>query len=254
MSGTRSPFRTAPATDAALLVVHGSPSDDAPQQVAVAALADRVADRLPGWRVEGTTLATPGVLDAALDRLDGPRMGALIVPVFMADGWFTQTQLPERIAAAGHGGLAQLAPLGTLPAFHDLALDGALRGCAAGRLDPATVTVVLAAHGARKHPAPAAATHRAADHMRAAQRFRAVLPAFVEEPPFLADVLGDADAPAICLPYFALAAGHVTGDLTDAAETVRFTGPILPHLGAHPGLPALIAAELLDHARNRAPA
>jgi len=250
MSGTRSPFRTAPATDAALLVVHGSPSDDAPQQAAVAELADHVADRLPGWRVEGTTLATPGLLDAALDRLSGP----LIVPVFMADGWFTRTQLPERIAAAGHGGLAQLAPLGTRPAFHALALDAALRGCAAHGLNPAAVTVVLAAHGARKHPAPAAATHRAAAHMRAARRFRAVRPAFVEEAPFLADVLGDADAPALCLPYFALAAGHVTGDLAEAAAAAGFTGPILPHLGAHPGLPALIATALRDHARERVPA
>ena len=244
MSGTRSPSRTAPATDAALLVVHGSPSDDAPQQAAVADLAARVADRLPGWRIEGATLATQGHLEAALARL-GPA-AAVVVPVFMADGWFVRSALPRRLDAAGAPDLPIVAPLGILPAFRDLARRAALEGCRTHGLDPAATTVVLAAHGARDTRAPADSAKAAVAHLHASGLFRAVTPAFVEEPPFLFDVLETVAAPAICVPFFALAAGHVTGDLAEAAVAAGFAGPILPHLGAHPDLPAVIA----DHLRT----
>ena len=72
-------------------------------------------------------------------------------------------------------------------------------------------------------------------------RFDRVITGYVEEAPFLQDVAGDIDGPALCLPLFALSAGHVTGDVPEALEAAGFDGPLLPPIGAVPQVPALIA-------------
>jgi len=84
----------------ALIVAHGQPSDPDPAEAALARLAAEVAARLPaGWQVDSATLAAPAALEAALTRGGGAPL--LIYPMFIADGWFTQVNLPARIRAAG---------------------------------------------------------------------------------------------------------------------------------------------------------
>ncbi len=56
---------------------------------------------------------------------------------------------------------------------------------------------------------------------------------FVEETPSLADAARDL-TPAICLPFFALRAGHVVDDVPAALAEAGFTGPLLPAIGEHP--------------------
>jgi sirohydrochlorin ferrochelatase len=66
---------------------------------------------------------------------------------------------------------------------------------------------------------------------------------FVEEAPFLVDAargLGQ----ALCLPLFALRAGHVVDDLPEALAAAGFAGPLLPPIGEHAAVPALLAAAL----------
>ncbi|MDP2086578.1 MAG: cobalamin biosynthesis protein CbiX, partial [Gemmobacter sp.] len=96
----------------AVIIAHGSPADPVPQQAALQALAVRVAFQLPGWHVQGATLAAPGAVEGALGRAESP---PLIYPFFMAQGWFTGRELPRRLAAAGGGHLRQLAPFGVDP-------------------------------------------------------------------------------------------------------------------------------------------
>jgi sirohydrochlorin ferrochelatase len=79
--------------------------------------------------------------------------------------------------------------------------------------------------------------------------FNRIIAGFVEEAPFLEDqarTLGH----GICLPFFALEAGHVIGDIPDAMEEAGFQGPILPPIGQHPDVPALIAAALIRAAAD----
>jgi sirohydrochlorin ferrochelatase len=128
---------------AALIVAHGSPADPFPQEAALKSLAVRVAMRLPGWRIAGTTLAAEGALEQALARLDRP----LVYPFFMAEGWFTRTTLPRRLTAAGATDLQQLPAFGTDPALPALMARVALDAARAARLDPAQTTLLLAAHG-----------------------------------------------------------------------------------------------------------
>lgn len=226
-------------TRAALIVAHGSPADPFPQEAALKALAVRVAMRLPGWRVRGTTLAAEGALEQALSRLDRP----LIYPFFMAEGWFTRTTLPRRLVAAGAADLHQLPAFGTDPALPALMARVALGAARAQGMDPAQTTLLLAAHGSKVSRASAEITEDMARRLRAATPFARVTAGFVEEPPFLADAARDL-GPAICLPFFALRAGHVAQDVPEALAEAGFTGPLLPAIGEHADAAALIAAAL----------
>lgn len=224
----------------ALIVAHGAPAEPGPQEAAMQALAGRVASHLPGWQVAGATLAAPGALEAALERL-GP--GALAYPFFMARGWFTGRELPRRLALAGAQELRQLAPFGTDPALPALMARVALEAAAQAGLDPARTTLLLAAHGSKVSRTSADTTHAMAADLRRRTPF-AVTVGFVEEPPFLADAARIA-GPALCLPFFALRAGHVAGDVPEALEQAGFRGPLLPAIGEHPEAARLIAAALL---------
>lgn len=230
---------------AAVLVAHGAPSDPGPQEAAMAGLAARVAAALPGWDIRSATLAAPGALEAACAGLVQP----LIYPFFMAEGWFTGTELPRRLAAAGQGAARRLAPFGSDPGLAALALAAAEDGARRAGLAAGQTTLLLAAHGSGRVGAGARASRLAAEALaRQLVRgpFRSVGIGLIEEPPFIADAARAAAlaGPVLCLPLFALAAGHVTGDLPQALAQAAFPGPLLPPIGAHPAAAALIAEAL----------
>ena len=106
-------------TRSAIIVAHGQPSDPAPAEAEIAALATSVAAHLPGWDIRSATLAAPGALDRAVAGLTAP----LIFPFFIADGWFIRTALPDRLAKAGVSDATVLTPFGLLPQVRALAGD-----------------------------------------------------------------------------------------------------------------------------------
>jgi sirohydrochlorin ferrochelatase len=226
--------------EAALIVAHGSPADPVPQEAALQALAVRVAMWLPGWHVQGATLAAPGALENALGRAASP---PLVYPFFMAEGWFTGRELPRRLAAAGAGGLHRLAPFGVDPDLPALVARVAGDGARAAGLDPARTTLLLAAHGSKVSRTSADSTYAMAQAMEALSGFARVTCGFVEEAPFLAEA-AQGLGPAVCLPFFALRAGHVVGDVPDALAEAGFDGPLLPEIGAQAAAARLIAAAL----------
>ncbi|MDX5358008.1 MAG: cobalamin biosynthesis protein CbiX [Rhodobacterales bacterium] len=226
---------------AALIVAHGSPADPAPQEAALQALAAQVGAHLPGWTVLGATLAMPGALETALDQV-GP--DAMIYPFFMAQGWFTGRELPRRLTAAGARGRRQLDPFGTDPDLPALMARVATDGAATHGLPPRASTLLLAAHGSKVSRTSADSTYAMADHLRRLTDFAHIEVGFVEESPFLDDA-ARIDGPALCLPFFALRAGHVAGDVPEALAKAGFSGPLLPAIGEHPQAAALIAAALM---------
>ncbi|WP_193368797.1 CbiX/SirB N-terminal domain-containing protein [Pelagibius marinus] len=251
MSGTRSPSRTAPATErrAALLVAHGAPSAPAGPERAIRALAERVAALLPGVTVAGATLAAPGALEAALAALPGT--APLIFPVFMADGWFVREKLPQRIGRTCGGSFEMLGPLGLDPALHRLCLDYALEGARAAGLPPARTTLLLAAHGSPSDPAPREAVAAALRIIAGAAVFRQVRPGFIDEAPFLAEA-AQIEGPALCLPFFAGRAGHVASDIPQALAAAGFDGLLLDSIGRHDRVAAIVATALAARAGRRA--
>lgn len=220
----------------ALIVAHGSPADPAPQEAAMQALAVRVAMWLPGWRVRGATLAADGALEAALAGMDAP----LIYPFFMAEGWFTRTTLPKRLGGAGR----QLPAFGGDPGMVDLVVRVTEAAALAAGLEPAAAVLLIAAHGSKVSRASANGARALAESVASRGVFDRVEVGFVEEAPYLADAARDLGA-AVCLPFFALRAGHVAVDVPEALALAGFEGVLLPAIGEHGDVAQMIAAALL---------
>jgi sirohydrochlorin ferrochelatase len=224
---------------AALIVAHGSPADPGPQEARLRALAADVAALLPGWRVEGATLAAEGGLEAALEGMEAP----LVYPFFMANGWFTWTNLPRRLTKAGARGPRQLAPFGADPDLPGLMAQVAQEAALEAGLVPRRTALLLAAHGSQVSRRSADTTHAMARMLAARSPFARVAAGFVEEEPALVDVARGLGK-GICLPFFALRAGHVEDDVPQALAEAGFDGPLLPAIGEHPAVPGFIAKAL----------
>lgn len=218
----------------AVIVAHGAPSDPGPQEEALRALAARVGSLLPDWTLRGATLAAEGSLEAALEGLAAP----VVYPFFMAEGYFTGRALPRRLKGRG----CQLAPFGAEPALAGLVARAAGEGARAAGLEPGAAALILAAHGSQVSGRSKETALAMAEHLRALTGFAEVVPGFVEEAPFIEEVARGRTG--LCLPFFALRAGHVETDIPQALARAGFAGPLLPAIGEHAGVPALIAASL----------
>lgn len=226
-----------------LIVAHGQPSEPAPPEAHMEGLAAKVAQHLPGWQVAGTTIAMPGALEAKADAL-GP--GALVYPFFMADGWFTTKVLPDRL---GPRDVRMLAPLGHEPDLpgmvaHWLGDEAKTRGWSS-----ADVQLLLAAHGSARGMRAAQAAYRFAAALALHLPLGRIVPGFVEQGPRLATAARGLGSRAFCLPFFAVAGGHVRDDIPEALAQAGFGGVSLPVLGDHPEVAALIAASASKAAR-----
>jgi sirohydrochlorin ferrochelatase len=234
---TRADLASPPAHRTALIVAHGQPSEPAPAIAELAALASRVADHLPGWRVLSATLADEGDLRAVIAAAAGAPL--TVYPLFMADGWFTQVHLPARLSAAGSGRVTMLDPFGLDPAVQALTVRLARAAEASG-----ATGLLLAAHGSSRSPAPARVAKAMAARIRTETGLDPVAAAFIDERPRIAEVAASLPAGAACLPFFAARGGHVIDDLPAALAEAGFAGPLLPPVGLHSTVPALIAAAL----------
>jgi sirohydrochlorin ferrochelatase len=221
----------------AIIVSHGQPFDPDVGEAEIAALAAAVAAHVPESRVEGVTLATAGRIEA----LSAARPGALIYPMFMADGWFTQVQLPKRLAPEVGPQLVSFGLDCTLPM---LAANWVRSVCTERTLDPYGIDLVIAGHGSGKSRRVSEATQAFADRVAAGLKPNSVRCGFVEEDPALTDALTGLAANAICLPFFAAKRGHVLDDLPKAVTASGFSGVVLDPIGLHPDMPRMIADAL----------
>ncbi|HGG65220.1 MAG TPA: cobalamin biosynthesis protein CbiX, partial [Rhodobacteraceae bacterium] len=149
----------APATKpTAIIVAHGQPSDPVPAEQALHDVAERVAQHLPRWTITSATMAAKGALEQALEQ----HPTAAIYPLFMADGWFIGTALPDRLLQHG---CTILPPLGMDKNLPLLAADILTDRLHDLDWDMRETRLLIAAHGGQHSPNPA----------RAARHFAAVL-------------------------------------------------------------------------------
>jgi len=207
----------------------------------MAELARSVARFLPGWQLRGATLAAPGALETALAALGAAPVA--VYPHFMTNGWFVSSRIPERLAAAGRSDCPVLEPLGLDPGIAALCLRAARDGARDHGLDPASTTLLLAAHGSPSDPRPAVVTRAVAAHLAGAGAFRAVAVGFVDEAPSIAEA-ARASGANLCLPFFSARNGHVIEDVPALLAEGGFAGVLLDPIGEHPAVPRLIAAAL----------
>ena len=227
-------------TDPVLIVSHGSPSDPETQEAAMADLAARVAALTLGRRVMGATLAAPGAFEARVADLGRP----VVYPFFMADGWFVRKPLAER--AAPHG-LTLLPPFGMEPALEQAAASELALVLAAQGWNPAATTLLVAAHGSAVSQRNHDRTVAFATALGRRMGFSRVVAGFVEQAPRLAEV-AQGQGQAVCLPFFALRAGHYLDDIPEALSEAGFTGPVLPPFVEWPATARLIAESLCRQA------
>lgn len=231
------PSPTAPGPTA-LIVAHGSPSDPEGQEHALADLAARAAEHMPGWQISSATLACKGRFEAECARLGTP----LIYPFFMAEGYFTRNVLAQKSAGLG---LTMLAPFGVDPALEEVA-EKVLRdrlGTLGWRI--AETDLLIAAHGSAVSKTSRNSALSFAEKMMTRCSFRSVATGYVEEPPFLADAAREFGEQSVCLAHFALRSGHVEIDVPEALDAATFRGPVLPPMIEWPETPRLIAGSLL---------
>lgn len=214
------------------VIAHGQPGDPGALQPALESLAARVSARL-GAAVAGATLACPRSLSAL-------RGVQAVYPLFMAGGWFVNSEMPRRLRAAGVEGYGVLPPLGADAALPALGARLARDAARAAGIDPAGATLVVVGHGSSKSSASADATRAFAAAIP--HGFARVLTGFLEEAPFLHDLAPD--GPAVCLPFFATNGSHMTCDIPEGWQRIGAPGPVTPAIGTTDPIPALIAAAL----------
>ena len=216
----------------ALLVAHGQPSDPFPAARALEDLAMQVAAYLPRWSGKAATLAEP----LAIARGVAGRECGLVYPLFMARGWFTKVQIPNRLFESGASRWKVLEPFGCDPKVQDL--------CVALVRESGADSVIVAAHGSSKSAEPSEVARHVAARIRAETGITRVEVGFIDQAPQLSTLTGFGPG-AVCLPFFAAAGGHVEDDLPRALAEAGFRGRILPPVGADGRVPGLIASALL---------
>ncbi len=226
-------------TKAALIVAHGQPSDPAPAEAELAALAAKVQALMPDWRVASATLAAPGAL---ADRVAELGAVGMVYPMFMSGGWFTRTHLPTRLAEAGGAAWRILPPFGEDTAVQ--ALTVTLAREAAALRPKAGVEILLAAHGSFRSTAPSEVARAMADRIQDETGFSRVTAGFIDQSPRIAEVATGFAPGSIVLPFFAARGGHVIDDLPQALDEAGFDGMVLQPVGLDCRVPALIAAAL----------
>jgi sirohydrochlorin ferrochelatase len=223
-------------TRAAVIVAHGSPSDPDTQERDLQALAKKVNANLPEWDIRGATLAADGALDAAFEALSAP----LVYPYFMAEGYFTGRVLAPKSKARG---LIQMRPFGVEPHLADCAeaeLGAILNNKGWSAQDTG---LLVAAHGSAVSRTSANSTYAMAATLHRRMGFLRTRVGLIEEPPHV-EAMARGLGQAICLPFFALNAGHMLEDMPQALGAADFSGARLPAMIDWASTPALIADSL----------
>ncbi len=223
---------------AVIIVSHGQPSDPLPAEADLSALATRVADEMPDWHVGSATLANPGALDAALAASRGV---PFVYPLFMTDGWFVRSALPDRL---GEAKAHILPPLGVAHGLPDLVAQVLHQELEARGWTAAETHLCIASHGSGRSPKSKEATEAFVTRLRDKMKFAEIRTGYVEEAPFFADVVRHSPDQALCLPFFAAYGGHVKEDITDALAAAAFKGALLNPIGTFDEIPAFIAHAL----------
>ena len=149
----------------------------------------------------------------ALERLSSPRV--VILPYFMAAGYYTDVVLPREMGLEGPvtrraGRTVRVAePIGTDPRLAEVILERAREAGFDG-----TQALGLLGHGTERNPASARTTLAHADRLRQRGAAPEVIPVFLDQEPRVTRILDLTAARDIVLvPFFAADGWHVSETL-----------------------------------------
>lgn len=148
----------------------------------------------------------------------------LIVPYMMSDGFLAKQMINKTKHAIEAAGIARpvfgSASVGTHPTIAELVLKVAADAVKAGDKKPADLSLVMVAHGSKNAPQSRLAAETHLQTVQERGNFRAASLAFIEEAPFVADVLRMVDGPAVVVGLFAAPGGHAIVDIAKALAKV----------------------------------
>ena len=131
-----------------------------------------------------------------------------VVPDFISEGYFTQDVIPRELMLGGPSSSVRgktfhyCLPVGIHPSMTGLILRRAKQ--VAPEVDPATTTLIICGHGTRQNPNSAKAIRDQVALIAASPAgYAAVLGAFMEEPPLIAEWHHLAPTPnVVVVPFF----------------------------------------------------
>ncbi len=174
-----------------------------------------------------------------------------VVPVFMAEGYFTDRVIPREMRLAGpltqRDGrtIRYTPPVGTHPRIADVVAE---RAWAAGAGHGDLVAVI--GHGTPRHEGSAGTTVSVAAELRSRGLFRDVVPIFLDQEPSIG-TLARTSPPVVAVPLFVADGWHAGVQLPGLAGQAMPGGlTYTPAAGTHPTV-AEIALELAGAATCR---
>ncbi|HEY2186002.1 MAG TPA: CbiX/SirB N-terminal domain-containing protein [Xanthobacteraceae bacterium] len=171
----------------------------------------------------------------------------LVYPLFLADGYFTRTRLPELLqdasAADRHRRVRILPPLGLHPSLAPLIVERLVGTARARGIAPAHAAVILLSHGSRTDPASRNAAELIAAEVRQRASFLAVRVALLEESPSLREAASDLSGAIFVFGLFAGEGMHGAGDAPRLVEELRRADAVFAgNVASLDGIADLIAA------------
>ena len=138
------------------------------------------------------------------------------MPVFMANGYFTDRVVPRELGLDGRrtvrGGrrIHYCPPVGTDPRMAQIVLYRAAEVVSRPDEVRSKVTLLVLGHGTDRHPRSADTTLSLVGRLRNEPGYERVVPAFLDQKPFLDRVLEDeVSADTIVVPFFVSEGWHV---------------------------------------------
>lgn len=242
------------AAFATVLVAHGDRGGASPN-AALRAQAKAVSARVTPAHVCAGVLKGEPSLESALAEAGATGAQRIVVyPLFMADGYFMR-KVRERVAAAGLSHApAILDPLGLDPALPEILLQETEKMASREGIEPVSARLLVVGHGSKLGPAAANATRKAAARAAIARRFATVTTAFLEEEPFLDDMLRRGGAqPTVVAGFFFGDGMHAGEDVPDAIEETGANAIYTGAIGNSPAVANLIASAITAAARAPRP-
>ncbi|MEX1034990.1 MAG: CbiX/SirB N-terminal domain-containing protein [Sneathiella sp.] len=206
-----------------IIVAHGSRVSDNAQDAAIQHAATLQQSNRYG-RVDIYFLAR----DEAIPIL--PDGEIFLLPFFMSNGYFVSNRIPELFELQGGRRIESdrqlylCDALGTDPELAGIIAAMAHDVCHDHDYAPEKIRLVLVAHGSEKSPAPAETTFLQQRAVEGRGEFAEVSVAFLNEPPFLEEVLAahhEDDAPLVLVGLFAADGPHASEDVPGAIANWR---------------------------------
>ena len=222
-----------------LLAAHGE-RGGAANNARLAGIVDAVSALVPEADVGSVLVNVEGVTERALAAC-GERT-VLCLPLLFSDGYFYEQRLKPVFTAANH----RLAPpLALWRSFAPFLADNLALRTISHAVDP---RVVLVAHGSKQTGRSAACARQVAGLMQA--RYGRLEVGFLEEAPFAAEVVAQAEAPWSAIGLFLGDGMHGGEDFDVLVSTAKHRPVAAFTAGELPGLAGLIAAEARDRLRS----